>query len=146
MDSLQCVAFIPMHLLTVAGNVMLTSTVEVNGRQFACDGEMVTFNCQVVRSLTLQWHSPLIPQNPIVFQANFIAPRSDLRPPFNATLTSIAGMGPNTNFTSTMQVNASRTNFRGSDTTLECRNQRQVTEESIFTVAGNSEQHQYTGK
>lgn len=146
MDSLQCVAFIPMHLLTVAGNVMLTSTVEVNGRQFACDGEMVTFNCQVVRSLTLQWHSPLIPQNPIVFQASFTAPTSDLRPPFNATLTSIAGMGPNTNFTSTMQVNASRTNFRGSDTTVECRNQQRVTEESIFTVAGNSEQHQYTGK
>ena len=120
--------------ISVAGNVMLTSTVEEDGRQFSCEGEMVIFTCQAIGSLTIQWDSPLIRQ--IVFSAGSTV--STPRPPFIATLTSIAGSGLNTNITSTLQVNASRT-FRRSDTTVACRNQLSVTEESRFTVAGNDE-------
>ena len=124
------------YSISVAGNVMLTSTVEEDGRQFACERELVTFTCQVVRSITIQWDSPLIRQ--IVFSAGSTVSTS--RPPFIASLTSIAGLGVNSNITSTLQVNASRT-FRRSDTTVECRNQLSVTEESRFTVAGNNDEY-----
>ena len=120
--------------ILVAGNVVLTSTVEENGRQFACEGEMVTFTCHVLRSIFLQWNSPLIRQIPVVFVTGFTALASTSRPPFTVTLTSIAGIGLNTNFTSTLQVNASRT-FAKNQTTVQCRNHRRVTEESKFTVA-----------
>ena len=56
-----------MDSISVAGNVVLTSTVEVNGRQYGCEGEVVTFTCQEVRSVFLKWNSPLIHQTPIVF-------------------------------------------------------------------------------
>ena len=113
---------------------MLTSTVVADGRQFACEGEMVAFTCQVFGTLSLQWDSPLFPG--IIFPAGSTAPSSTLISPFNATLTSIAGSGINTNYTSTLQVNALR-RFRRNDTTVVCRNQLRVTEESRFTVAGN---------
>ena len=122
--------------ISVAGNVVLTSTVEENGRRFACEGEMVTFTCQVFRSVFLMWNSPVIHQTPIVFLSGFTALMSTSRPPFTVTLTSIAGIGLNTNFTSTLQVNASRT-FAKNQTTVQCRNQQHVTEESRFTVAGS---------
>jgi len=40
--------------ISVAGNVTLTSTVEEDGRQFACEGEVVIFTCQVIGSLVSQ--------------------------------------------------------------------------------------------
>ena len=119
---------------------------------------MVTFTCQVNGSLSLQWHGPLISQDPIVFSIDPAAPvvvsRSPLisqdqiifsidpaapvvvsRSSFIATLTSITRSGSNSDFTSTLQVNASR-RFARSDTTVECRNQLGVNESSRFTVAG----------
>ena len=96
---------------------------------------MVTFTCHVLRSVFLQWKSPLIRHTPVVFVTGFTAPLSLLRPPFTATLTSIAGSGLNTNFTSTLQVNASRM-FARNDTTVECRNLQGIGEESKFTVSG----------
>ena len=127
--------FVDMDSILVAGNVVLTSTVEENGRRFACDGEMVTFTCQVFRSVFLKWNSPLIRQTPVVFVTGFTALVSTSRPPFTATLTSIAGIGLNTNFTSTLQVNASRT-FAKNDTSVGCRNLQGIGEESKFTVSG----------
>ena len=125
-----------IHIIcSVAGNVMLTSTVEGDGRQFACNGEMVTFTCQVVGSLSVQWDSPLIRQDPIIFSIDPAAPVVVSRSAFIATLTSITRSGTNSNFTSTLQVNSSRT-FTRSDTTVECRNQLGVNESSRFTVAG----------
>ena len=116
-----------MDCISLAGNVVLTSTVIEDGRQFACEGEMVTFTCQVVRSASLQWYSPLIrTTDPVVSM-----------PPFTATLTSIAGSGINSNFTSTLQATASR-RFARINTTVECRNQPGVNMSSRFTVAGNS--------
>ena len=123
-----------MDSVSVAG-VVLTSTVEEDGRQFACEGEMVTFTCQVIRSLTLQWDSQHIRPVSIVFSAGATA--STTRSPFIATRTNIVGSGLNTNITSTLQVNASRT-FGRNETTVQCRNQQNVTEESRYTVAGNS--------
>lgn len=77
-----------MDSISVAGNVILTSTVEENGRQYACEGEVVTFICQVIRSFSLQWDSPLI--RSISFTSdpvNTVFSRSR----FTATLTSTAG-------------------------------------------------------
>ena len=119
--------------ISVAGNVVLTSTVGENGRRFACDGELVTFTCQVVQSVSLQWESPLT--TPIIF--DFTSPQQSIpRRPFIITLTSIVGSGIMTNFTSILQVNASRT-FARTNTIVMCLNQLRVSEESSFTVAGN---------
>ena len=123
-----------MNCILLAGNVVLTSTVIEDGRQFACDEEMVTFTCQVVRSASLQWHSPLI--RLIVYNIRNTDPVVSM-PPFTANLTSIGRSGIFSNFTSTLQVTASRM-FARSDTTVECRNQPGVNMSSRFTVAGNS--------
>ena len=124
-----------MDCISVAGNVVLTSTVKENGRKFACEGEVVIFNCQVNRSLSLQWYSPLI--RLIVYTTRLDDPAVVSRSPFIATRTSIARSGLNSNFTSTLQVTASRA-FTMNDTTVECRNQPGVSMSSRFTVAGNS--------
>ena len=124
-----------MDCISVTGNVVLTSTVVENERHFACEGEMVIFTCQVNRSFSLQWYSPLI--RLIVYTTRSDDPVVVSRPPFIATRTSIAGSGLNTNFTSTLQVTASRA-FARNDTTVECRNQPGVSMSSRFTVAGNS--------
>ena len=124
-----------MDCILVAGNVVLTSTVVKYGRQFACEGEVVTFMCQVNRSLSLQWHSPLIRE--IICSTRLDDPVVVSRSPFIATRTSIARDGLNTNFTSTLQVTASRA-FARINTTVECRNQQGVSMSSRFTVAGNS--------
>ena len=121
-----------MDSISVAGNVILTSTVEENGRQFACDGEMVTFTCQVIRSFSLQWDSPLI--IPISFTSDPVNTVSSISP-FTATLTRTAGIGVNRNFTSTLQVTALSSLGR-SDTSVVCRNQLRVNQTSRFTVAG----------
>ena len=114
---------------------MLTSTVEQNRRKFACEGELATFTCQVNGSLVLQWYGPLISQDPIIFSIDPAAPVVVSRSSFTATLISITRSGSNSDFTSTLQVNASR-RFARSDTTVECRNQLGVNKSSRFTVAG----------
>lgn len=117
-------------LSTVAGNVLLESSVVESGRQFACDGELITFTCEVFGSISLQWRNELI--NPITFLSSDNAPVTLSRPPFFATLTSRVGSGIDANFTSTLQVNASR----NSSQSVECRNQQQVSRELNFTTAG----------
>ena len=123
-----------MDWILLAGNVILTSTVINDGRQFACEGEMVTFTCQVIRSASLQWYSPLI--HLIVYNIRNTDPVVSMQP-FTANLTSIGRSGIFSNFTSTLQVTASRM-FAKSNTTVECRNQPGVNVSSRFTVAGNS--------
>ena len=121
-----------MDFISVAGNVIVTSTVEENGRQYACDGEIVTFTCQIIRSFSLQWDSPLI--SPITFTSDAVNTMTSV-PPFTATLTSTAGSGFNRNFVSTLQVTA-LSSFVRSDTSVVCRNQLRVNQTSRFTVAG----------
>ena len=126
-----------LYLCSVAGNVLLTSTVEEDGRWFPCEGEMVTFICDVIGSLSLQWDSQRIRQDPIIFSIDPAAPVVVSRSSFIATITSIARSGSSSNSTSTLQVNALRT-FARNDTTVECRNWLGVNESSRFTVAGIS--------
>ena len=112
--------------------MILTTTVEEDGRRYACNGEIVTFTCQIIRSFSLQWDSPLI--TPISFTSDPVNTVSPM-PPFTATLTSTAGSGFNRNLTSTLQVTA-LSSFGRSDTTVVCRNQLRVNQTSRFTVAG----------
>ena len=121
-----------MDSILVAGNVILTTTVEEDGRRYACNGEIVTFTCQIIRSFSLQWNSPLI--SPITFTSDPVNTMTSMSR-FTATLTSTTGIGVNRNFTSTLQVTA-LSSFRRSDTTVVCRNQLRVNQTSRFTVAG----------
>ena len=114
---------------SVPGHLTLSSNVAESGRQFACDGELVIFTCEVNGSLTLQWNSPNISENPITYTAGFTVPTTTSRPPFFATLTSIVGNGANKNFTSTLQVNASY------DTTVQCSDQQQESRKVNLTVS-----------
>lgn len=119
----------------IAGQLVLNSSVTESGRQFSCDGERVTFTCQVVGSSILQWNSPSISNNPITYIAGLTPPASTPRQGFLATLTSIAGGGANTNFTSTLEVTASR-EFPQNVTTVQCSNHREEdTMKANFTVA-----------
>ena len=121
-------------LLTAADNVVLTSSVIDDGRQFACPGELVNFDCQVFDGFFLRWDSPLI--TPITYTSTRTAPFSTSSPPFLATLTSRIGSGP-ANFTSTLQVTASR-DLSNSDTTVECRNQASDSEQLNFATPGKT--------
>ena len=118
----------------VAGNVVLNSSIEL-GRHFSCERDHVNFTCEVFDSLFLQWNSPRFSGNPITYSTGLAAPISTSRPPFSATLTSITGIGSNTDFISTLQVTASRA-FQQADTTVECRNQQGESREASFTAAG----------
>ena len=124
----------PIHhlSLTAADNVVLNSSVMDSGRQFACPGELVNFICQVNDGFLLQWNSPLITQ--ITYALADSVPTTTPRSPFFATLTNRIGSGP-ANFTSTLQVNASRS-LSSSDTTVECRNQASEAEQLNFLTAG----------
>ena len=90
----------------------------------------MTFTCEVYDGFLLRWNSPLITQ--ILYALADSVPTTTPRSPFFATLTNRTGSGP-ANFTSTLQVNASR-NF--SDTTIECRNQASESEQSNFQATG----------
>ena len=120
--------------LTAADNVVLTSSLIDDGRQFACPGELVTFTCQVYDGFFLRWDSPLI--TPITYSSTRAAPSSTPSPPFLATLTSRIGSGP-ANFTSTLQVNAS-SSLSNTDTTVECRNQASDSEQLDFATPGKT--------
>lgn len=98
-----------------------------DSRQFACDGELVTFTCQVFLSDILEWNSPLIAR--IRFSSTDML-QSVRREPFFATLTSVVGTNLAANITATLQVNASRM-ILPPNTTVECNS-----EESNFTTAG----------
>ena len=121
-----------VHLIA-ADNVVLTSSVMDNGRRFACPGELVTFTCQVNGAVFLQWNSPLI-NDLITYQSTDNAPLSTPSSVFLATLTNRTGSGT-ANFTSTLQVNASR-NFSNTDTTVECRNQASDSKQLNFSTPG----------
>ena len=120
---------------SVAGQLVLNSSVTQSGREFACDGERVTFTCKVVRSSILQWNIPSISDNSITYRAGLMPPAIASRQAFLATLKSTAGDGASTNFTSTLQVNVSR-EIPHNVITVECRNHREEDAmEASFTVA-----------
>ena len=83
-------------------------------RQFTCPGDQVTFTCQVFVSTVLEWRSPLITL-PTAYVVGAIPPGTLDRNPFTASLISVTGL----NFTSTLQVTASRM-FMRNETTVTC--------------------------
>lgn len=65
MSLMQCSAF----NLAEAESVLLTSSVEQDGRQLACPGEVITFTCTIAKAAGIRWTAePFITQtNPIIF-------------------------------------------------------------------------------
>ena len=94
----------------------------------------MTFTCRVIGSRLLEWRSPLITQ-----QTLYVAVDTPLmsinRGPFTIFLLSVSGTPLNANFTSILQVNASRTITR-TETTVMCLNAASESETDNFTVAG----------
>ena len=70
-------------------------------------GDHVTFICRVFRSSALEWRNPLITQ--LTSYAALDTPPMILnRDPLTVSLISVSGIPLNANFTSTLQVTASR--------------------------------------
>ena len=121
------------HLSLIVENVELTSSKQ---RQFTCPGDLVTFTCRVFGSFSLEWRSPLITRRTSFISSNSF-PRSVDRSPFNASLINISINGSaftNANFTSTLQVTASRMIMKDA-TTVMCLSTT-ANETDNFTVAG----------
>ena len=109
---------------------MLTSTVKESGRQFACDGEQVTFTCQVVRSFSLEWRSSHL--NPITYTANDMPPSPRTQDPFEANLTFLSRASVDSNITSTLRM----TRFNDA-VSVQCLS-TQDNETEAFTETGNN--------
>ena len=88
--------------LLLTGNVKLSSNVD-EGRQFTCPGELVTFTCQVLGSVSLEWQFP--PSAPITYTTTS-TPDIITRSSFEANLTSISvgDIATNSNITSTLRM------------------------------------------
>ena len=116
----------------MADNVELTSSKQ---QRFTCPGEQVIFTCRVFGSVTLEWRSPLVTQ-PTVYLPNDRPPRIFTPGLFTAALINVStnGTNVNTNFTSTLQVTASRM-IRREATTVMCLS-TSANETDNFTVAG----------
>ena len=115
---------------TFADNVELTSN---KARQLTCPGDQVVFTCVVFGSSSLEWRSPLITEQ-LVYTA-IDMPRQILsQGPFTASLINVSGTPLNFNFTSTLQVNASRVFMRNA--TVMCLSSTLESEMDNFTAAG----------
>ena len=118
-------------IFLIVENVELTSNKKT---RFTCPGQEVNFTCCVIGSSFLKWKNPLIRQ--IIYTAN--SPTSDItvRGPFIASLISVSGKNTplNANFTSTLQVTASRMIMRDA-TTVTCLSASDSKTDN-FTVAG----------
>ena len=94
----------------------------------------MVFTCQVFKSSSLEWRSPLITL-PTTFSVGSTRGERLRRGQFIATLTDVNGGNLQANFTSTLQINASR-RFMRDKTTVMCLNGSQAGEAGNFTVAG----------
>ena len=101
-------------IFPIVGNVELTSD---KTRQFTCPGDRVTFTCRVYGSVSLEWRSPLITQ-PTSYLATDMPPRILNRGRLSISLINVSGIPLNANFTSTLQVTASRMVMRDSSTVM----------------------------
>ena len=122
-----------LHSVTflIAENVELTSNKE---SQFTCPGDQVTFTCRVFESSSLEWRSPLITQT-FAYISTDTPLQTFIRGSFTATLISVSGSALNSNFTSTLQVTASRM-FMRNETTVTCLNSASDNKTDNFTMAG----------
>ena len=94
----------------------------------------MTFTCRVFRSSALEWRSPLITQT-TSWTATDTAPSILPRGLLTATLIDVSGTNLNANFTSTLQVTASRM-MRRIETTVTCLTGTLENATDNFTVAG----------
>ena len=120
-----------LPLYFTAENVELTSNKE---RRFTCPGDQVTFTCRVFGSSSLEWHSPLITQI-TSYVASATPPMILNRDPLTVSLISVSGSPLNANFTSTLQVTASRMIMRDATTVMCLSTTANKTDN--FTVAGD---------
>ena len=110
-------------------NVELTSNKKW---QFTCPGDQVTFTCRVFGSISLEWRSPLITEQTTYTTGSSV---DDLdRNPFTASLVERSGTPLSSNFTSTLQVTASRMIMR-TETTVMCLSST-ASKTDNFTIAG----------
>ena len=93
--------------LVSAQTVTLTSSVEQDGRQAACPGEVVTFTCIVTDAANLRWTSDRFQS--IIFSNNAPEQSEIDWGEFHAVLTGNVGGGLFRNLTSSLRVNASIT-------------------------------------
>ena len=122
------------HSSDFVGNVELTSD---KTRQLTCPGDLVIFTCRVFVSSSLEWRSPLITEQ-ILYTASDRPPRNLSRGSFTASLISVSGTPLEANFTSTLQVTASRTFMRNA--TVMCLSSTPESETDNFTAAGKQQQ------
>ena len=121
-----------LPLYSTVDNAKLTSNKEW---QFTCPGDEVTFTCRVFGSSSLEWRSPLITQ--ITSYGADATPSMILnRDPLSISLISVSGTPLNANFTSTLQVTASRTIQRASTLVMCLSTTTNKTDN--FTVAGKN--------
>ena len=91
----------------------------------------MTFTCRVFGSASLEWRSPLITL-PTSYRAGDVPPGILNQGPFTISLINVSGTTWNANFTSTLQVTASRMIAR-TDTTVTCLSGT-LESETDFTV------------
>ena len=94
----------------------------------------MTFTCRVIGSSSLEWRSPLITQATL-YSASSTPPNMLNRNPFTVTLISVSGTPLNANFTSALQVTASRMIMRD-ETTVMCLSSIPANATDTFTIAG----------
>ena len=122
--------------LSTATTVILTSSIEDQGRVAACPGEEVVFTCRTTNSPSLSWISDQF-SSELVLRFVTISPQNTPRVDgsFTATLTEVI-VNPNmmlfANFTSTLAVTAT---VELSGTVIECNDQL-VTQSQTLLVAG----------
>ena len=122
-------------IFLIVENVQLTS--DKNGR-FTCHGQEVTFTCCVLGSSSLEWRNSLITGG-ITYTAVHGSGQVINRDYFATSLTDISKDNTstlNTNFTSTLRVNASRM-FIINQTTILCTSTAD-NKTDTFTIAGKS--------
>ena len=88
--------------------MLLTSSVEQDGRQVACPGEVITFTCTVAEAAGISWAAEPFMTNPIVFTFTDQSNDTQDRGVFHAVLKAVTM--PDffrANFISTLTVRAS---------------------------------------
>ena len=99
----QCDGLSNTVYLLLTGNVELSSSV-IEGRQFTCPGELVTFTCQVFGSISLKWQFRFGAS--ITYTTTNTPPDVITLSSFEANLTSISmgDIATNSNITSTLRM------------------------------------------
>ena len=128
----------PLPGLASAQTLTLTSSVEQDGRQAACPGEVVTFTCMVTDETRLRWIAePFINQSkPIQFVGNSVVLMMvDMSGQFRATLTSVTENSGVADLTSELTVNVS-TPEALNGTVIQCSGQLSTPMNKTIFIAG----------